>query len=183
MAINQPVIKPKDYKYKIGDPVVINNKAKKDLPNDVGKIGYISGYAATSPNYDYFIEVHLESRKVKESEINSISSPEIYQKGDVVVNLINNEICTVDEFYEASKEVRVLYSDSTAGTTHISNIRKVMEDEETKEDAEDNTQPENAVNRLVTLLLTKYKNEDNTYTLPNDVLHKLIEYSLVGEKH
>jgi hypothetical protein len=178
MTFKSPVLKPKDYKYKIGDHVVINTKAKKDLPNDVGRVGCVSSYAATSPNYDYYIDLGFDIRKLRESEINLITSPDTYSVGEVIVNLINNEICTVDYFYKMNKEVRVLYSDSTADTTHISNIRKVIEDEEIKEDAKVDSQSEDTISRIIYLLLTGYKNDDGTYTLPSDLLHKLIEYGL-----
>jgi hypothetical protein len=206
MITKSPVIKPKDYKYKIGDPVVINNKAKKDLPNDVGKIGYISGYAATSPNYDYFIEVHLESRKIKESEINSISSPDTYEVGDKVNYLINNQFAKVDEFYEVSKEVRLLFEDETSVTTHKSNVRKVIENEEEGEKVVKGndyfqgkgseigslvTKKQEAYGdsvgkayKLMQIFLEDYDNGDNTYTIPKELLqHLLLQVRIIDKQN
>jgi hypothetical protein len=171
-------VKIKDYKFRIGDHVVLNEKVKKDLPNDVGKTGYIEAYAATSPNFDYYVDLGLEIRKVKELEIDLVSSPNTYNVGDKVLYLINNQFCKVDETCDGSKEVRLLFEDGTATISHMSNIRKVNGNETVEEVVKIDSQPEDAASRIINLLLTGYKNEDGTYTLPSDVLHKLIEYGL-----
>ena len=167
-----------NYKFNLGDHVVINEKALKDLPNSCGATGNINSYAVNSINYDYFIDAGFELLKVRESEINLIVDADMYKTGDKVINLINHEFGTVDGYDGISKNIRVSYKDGSYSTTHKSNIRLVIEDEEDKEDVKVDSQSEDAANRIIKLLLTGYKNDDGTYTLPSDVLHKLIECSV-----
>jgi ribosomal protein L21E len=65
---------PKYWTYKVGDKVIVNEKAKKGMPDSVGKAGVILSFLEVS-SYDY--EVLLEDRsigKFKEIELNKINS-------------------------------------------------------------------------------------------------------------
>ena len=180
---------PRTYKFRIGDLVVVNEKARIDLPNTVGKIGTITE-KLNNISYDYFVQFENgNGTKFLESELDRL----YYTPGQKAKHKINEEIVTVTFVDYPNKQVEVMFDNGAYAVIGMLEIEK-LEESVTLEDvsmgkfqklANDigaftdmkNQQYGSSVDatyKMVQVLMERYTYDENQYLIPKELLQHLL---------
>jgi hypothetical protein len=174
------------FTYTVGEKLMLNTR-KYDLKKHNGELVQIVDLKETG-SLDYCIQLeNNEFTSVKENELQPLKKEYQsmgFKRGEVVLFTPKNEVGVIQKLDWLHGQVEILLGDNSYVVVGLEKLRKIdkesVQDEKAKEVVKVDSQRKNVSNRIVDLLLNQYKNQDGTYTLPNDVVHKLIEYS-VGE--
>lgn len=168
---------PMIWKYKLGETVVINEKAE-GLPSDIGKKGVVYEMLVTG-SYNYRIKLDNEDVvSVRENEINPLDKDDPilkYKTGNKVALKLGNyaTVCHIDYLY---RQMEVQFSDGSYGVINFNDIKGLCFESTSIEN-------KTSFNQIVNILLKHYKNEDDTYTVPKELIHNLIKHiSSEGEQ-
>jgi preprotein translocase subunit YajC len=158
-------------KFSHGDEVVILETKIGDLKDLCGMKAMVIEVLPPQNVNDYLIQVEQtkEEVRVRESEINRFDSNDyLYQikKGDTVVRKNGTEV-KVSMIDYVNRQIEIKYPDDTYEVVSIDVITgKYAEGDETVE--------EDIYEHILITLLGQYKNEDNTYTVPKELLVNMI---------
>jgi hypothetical protein len=159
-----------------GEICILNIKAKNGLPNRVGERCVILENQYSSLNYDYQIEFDDgETAPVKDVELNKLT-----EKDKVWMDYIftGNKVL----HNPSGEEVKILKADYLFGQAEVefddnSNV-VVMMDCLRKLEKESASVEEYTNDDILDIFFGHYKNENNTYTLPKELLLNILKQFL-----
>lgn len=170
-------------KFNIEDDVVINENAQRDLPDSIGKYGYVATLLKNSPNFDYEVDIGMTIEKVKEKELSRITDfkLELAKVGDKVLYTNTHEFAVVEQIDEIYNQVSIKFKDGGVKLAVEDQLKLIMNEEDLQiEQAKEVSKPnaksekDDVANRVSNAFLKQYRNSDNTYTLPEEVLHNIL---------
>jgi hypothetical protein len=172
------------FTYTVGEKLVFDTK-EYDLKNHNGELVEIVDKQEHG-SHDYFAQFEdNQIIRVKEKELQPLRKEfhnMSFQRGQKVRVMPKDEKGTIQKLDWLHGQAEVLFGDKSYVVVGFEKLRKIegesVKIETVKEVVKVNSQPEDAASRIIKLLLTGYKNQDGTYTLSSDILHKLIEYGL-----
>lgn len=185
----------KDYKFKINDEVVIVGNAK-DLLHLRGEKATVVYMLPSSYNHDYIIAFENKNElRVKEKEIAPIDNKELLniKIGDLVVYVPTQEIGEVLKVDYFHGHVEIRFKDNGSAVTGIESIRKIENEGEVVQKEQGkfekiatelgqftdmkNKQYGSSVDatyEMMKALMERYKNEDDSYTIPQSLLQHIL---------
>lgn len=163
----------KCHKYNVGDSVVITPLALSGLPSNIGsKVTIVE--QLTSGNYDYRVQFEDHSfTKVKEIELIKLEPDDDILKlkvGDYYkINNNTVKVVKIDYLYR-QVEIEYVEDNGVMEVVDVINLIEKVDDEMENEF----TEPKHIAEELIDTFLSQYRNSDNTYTIPEQLLLKLI---------
>jgi hypothetical protein len=180
--------------------VCLNENARKFLPNRVGEIAIVDKSLYDSANFDYKIQFEdFMFANVKESELSKLTDIEkelikyIYRGNEVLYAPTNQKVIVskVDlvhyqaevDFVEGGSEVvgidKLKPSDQTQAEPQIEKLGKFTElaygiGEFTDMKNQQYGSSVDATFGMMKVLMERYKNDDNTYTIPESLLEHIL---------
>jgi hypothetical protein len=162
-------------KFDTGDIAVINEKAK-GLPDCIGKVVTVKSKIDKHSNYDYYVEIENHAiLKVKESELNVLTGDEIYlylsmKKHGKVYYYPTKEVADVIKIDYLHKQVEIKFNDGAMQVINIDRLTPYEEEEIIKE-----SEVVDFYEEMLNMFLGHYKNNDDTYTLPKELLLNILK--------
>ncbi|MGK4040807.1 hypothetical protein AB0Y20_00800 [Heyndrickxia oleronia] len=179
------------FRLKRDDVCVVNENVKKFYPSRFDTKVKIVSPILTSLNYDYEAETEEgELLKFRDCELTKLNKDDwIVQlrKGQKVVYTPTNEIVTVEQISLLYGQVGIKFSDGGSLVVGIEVLRDVgkvpnlKNIENNKSISVNNGEitPRNvntiSTGTIINVFLSHYKNSDHTYTLPENLLERLVE--------
>lgn len=186
--------------FKLGEVVIVNENAVKGLPNRTGERAVVVNPLYSSNNYEYFIE--FDDRvvsPVKESEINKLTEKDkenmeyIFTMNNVTF-VPSNEKVTILKVDYILEKVEILFDDGSTLVTDFNRLEndgdviKVIEQvtsgkfteiglsigEFTDKKNKQYGSSVDATYDMIKVLMERYKNENNTYTIPESLLQHIL---------
>jgi hypothetical protein len=188
-------------KFIVGEACYLNEEVNTDLPNNTGDLVIVSRIKKDSPNYQY--DVTLPSGDyvpVKEKEINKLTERQreymtYIHKDNTVIYIPTNEEVIIQKTDYLHGQVSIMFEDGGATTVGFESVRELVDKSETK--ATEDTQGKftslalkigeftdmknkqygssvDATYSMIKVLMERYKNNDNTYTIPESLLQHIL---------
>lgn len=199
-------------KFNIEDEVVINENAQRDLPNSVGKHGYIAAFVEDSPNFDYRVDIGIVIEKVKEREIDRITDfkVELAKVGDRVLYTNTHEFATVTQIDEKYNQVSIKFKDGGVKLAVEDQLKLIIneENEQVEESIEEvsevgkfeaiatslgrftdekNRQYGSSVDatlEMMKALMERYTYDEENYLMPKNLLqHILLQVRMMDKQN
>lgn len=163
--------------FELGEQVILNEKIKKDYPSVCGELATITRIITSSPNFQFDIELpNGDYTPVRECEIDKLTDKQkelityIYN-GNELLYTPTNEIVEVLKVDWLHNKVEVEFYD---GGLQVVNIEKLSKIEKEIGSVENSTN-ESICEKLLKVFLGHYKNSDDTYTVPKELLIHILE--------
>jgi hypothetical protein len=176
--------------FEIGEVAILNEKAIKGLPNNIGESVTVMRYRK-SPNYDY--DVHLSNGDiafVRESELNRLTDEDKkimswLFTGNKVTHVPTGDHVKVLKVDYMNKQAEIYLENQPSFVEDFRNLREIAVDEYTLPVLEfENEKSEDVLiekptlqhEQLINVFFKHYENEDGTYTVPKELLNNLLEH-------
>jgi hypothetical protein len=203
----------RDWKFRLNDWVIINQRGKTGLPNRVGSIGVVHELL-TRGSYDYVVLFSDgNSASVKETEITPISEEHLQLFWDVqnefveVLYTPTNEKVVAVQVDLLHFQVEIIHNDNSMEVVYINNIKRlenkgaIMVEKEnvsvgrfekiarelgqfTDKKNKQYGSSVDATYEVMKVLMDRYKNEDDTYTIPQSLLqHILLQVRMMDKSN
>lgn len=169
-------------KFEIGELAILNQHALKGLPDRVGEIVEVIA-KTNSPNYDFAVELdNGDLVPVKEKELNSLTMPELdlttyIRRGNKVLYAPMNEEVEIVKCDYLHGQAEVKFYDSAMSIIGFEQLRPIEEKEEETVEVDKYQEVINGHTKeyWLDLFFGHYDNGDETYTVPKDLLHNLLD--------
>lgn len=195
--------------FKVGDLAILNENVAKGLPSHVGDLVEILR-VLKSENYDYEVELaNGDINPIKESELNHLSKEQKQQvtyikRGNTVIYTPSHEEVVIQKVDYLHGQAEIMFEDSGFIVVGFETLREKEIDNVTKHTVqldkfttiglqigkftdEKNKQYGSSVDatyEMIKVLMERYKNEDNTYTIPESLLqHILLQVRMMDKQN
>lgn len=164
-----------------GEIVIINEHAKNGIPSRIGEKGIIVNrdYYRNSPNYEYVVQFDDGmTSPVREVELNKLTQndEEIMKytfTGNLVTYTPTGETVKILKCDFLHRQIEVEFEDAGIMVVGIETLKPI--EEETWRIVE---QPEKSLEtvqeEMLHMFFSQYKNNDNTYTVPKELLVNML---------
>jgi hypothetical protein len=184
-----------------GEACYLNENASKDLPNRIGEIAIVDKSLYDSQNFDYRVQFEDSMYgKVKESELTKLNDRQkelikYLYLGNEVLYAPTNQKVIINKVDLVNYKVGLNFVEGGSSVVDIDKI-KPLEDVEMEQPEfeklgkfteiaygigeftdEKNKQYGSSVDAtygMITVLMERYKNDDNTYTIPQSLLQHIL---------
>jgi hypothetical protein len=161
--------------FKIGETVILNESAIKGLPDRIGQRATILNILHTSVNYDVDIEFDdAMISPVKYSEINKLTEEDKHLMNYIFTNnkvlYWYDEVTVVKVDYLHTK-AEIKFSDGTYDVVDFDKLNPI----EVKENNSVKVNQFDIHEDLLNILFKHYRNQDNTYTIPKELLINMLK--------
>jgi hypothetical protein len=160
-------------KFIVSEYAILNENANIYLPNNVGDLVIVSHIKKDSPNYQYDVELpNGDYVPVREVEINKLTKRQreymtYIQKDNTVIYVPTNEEVVITKTDYLHGQVSIMFEDGGATTVGFESLRESVKKGKNK--------PERNFEDLLSIFLNHYKNQDDTYTVPKQLLINLLD--------
>jgi hypothetical protein len=165
--------------FEIGEYAVLNEKVGKDLPMHVGDLVQILRNRVSN-YYSYDVELATgDINPVRELELNKLTDEQqqlvtYIHRGNKVIYSPTNETVEIVRVDMLHGQVEVKFNDNGVQVVGIESLKPIEEENwrivEQPEEHLETTQEE-----LLNTFLGHYKNENDTYTVPKELLINMLK--------
>ncbi len=169
----------KDYIFSIGQEVVIVSN-EQDLIKEKGEKATVISLLPVDYINDYVIKLENgEETKVKQREIQAIPEEMLdINTGDKVIYVPVNEEVTISKTDFFHGQVEIEFNDGSHVVVGIETIRKIDKGDEVE--VVSNKDTHSISEDILNNLMFQYKNTDDTFTVPKQLLINLLEKAYGG---
>lgn len=161
--------------FEIGEKVILNENIKKDYPSACGEVATITRKITSSPNYQY--DVLLENgdyTPIRECEMNKLTEEQLQQvtyikRDNQVLYTPTNEIVKILKVDLLHGQIEIEFQDAGIMVVGLEKLRKLDKEIDSVENNSNN------LDSLVEIFYGHYKNNDDTYTVPKQLLVNLLD--------
>jgi hypothetical protein len=165
--------------FEIGEYAVLNEKVGKDLPLHVGDLVQVLRIIKSN-NYDYDVELATgDIDPVRESELNKLTEEQkqlvtYINRGNKVTYSPTGEEVEIIKVDMLHGQVEIKFDDNGVNVVGMESLKPIEEETwrivEQPEEHLETTQEE-----LLNTFLGHYKNENDTYTVPKELLINMLK--------
>jgi hypothetical protein len=173
----------RDWEFAINEYAVINENAKKFLPQHIGELVQVYQLKTDGIN-DYTVQLQGGDYVfAKEKELNKVTSEELkiyldYRDGKSnVLYKPTNKMVIILEVDILHRQVEILHDHEVMEVVSVDMLKRIENEGDIMVEKTSTTNAE-----LIDIFFKHYENPDGTFTVPRELLNSLLDNIFVGEE-